>query len=392
MIYNPKIEIPFDEILKKKVIKKYHRNRTLLKKKSNKKSVGFVPKLDLFSVLSKTRLRSEFPKNIIKKVEERLLNLPKNTFNIKILDKKYWWRGTDNELPTCTIDLPIIKVINPNWETINESCIVVDQDTNRILLVFIYAKDDKNISCCLDKCFKLIKLMEKYLKLKSSSFYGGYGVKLQPGFDSKEDKSIVLKKIGEYHGKNFLEGMQNYFLRTIGRRVMAYYHKDPESMNDDEYLEGVLWLYSCLYELEKRHCPNLGQYRYDLVKDLKNYPGCFPGVPIEMNPSTCMGGSINFSSDTHNDSSTVGTTETIIWRPDKSNLKPYIFHNSLSKLYFDINDDCMIYQVGVDPHGTLNTGDHGGVGFVNLSKKNVCNKSKLSKKWYKLWNEYLKKQ
>ena len=46
-------------------------------------------------------------------------------------------------------------------------------------------------------------------------------------------------------------------------------------------------------------------------------------IPLELNPSTCMGASINFSSDTHSDSSVVGTTETIIWRPDKTNPNPY---------------------------------------------------------------------
>lgn len=102
-----------------------------------------------------------------------------------------------------------------------------------------------------------------------------------------------------------------------------------------------------------------------------------------------MGGSISFSSDTHADINVRGTTETIIWRPDKTNPKPYIFNNSLAEMYFYINEDCMIYQVGTDPHGTLNTGNHGGVGFVNLTKKNLSADTKLVKQWYKLWNNVL---
>ena len=65
--------------------------------------------------------------------------------------------------------------------------------------------------------------------------------------------------------------------------------------------------------------------------------------------------------------------------------------NSLISKYFYIKDDCMIYQVGTDPHGTLNTGEHGGVGFVNLSKKNLLCTTPYIQKWYKLWDRYLYK-
>ena len=390
-------------------IKNYKIARDNKRAKQGRRDVSFLPRTGIFSILKETRMRKKIPRKIINKVKARLDKLPKRTYKKKLLDDKYSWGGInkkENNLPACTIDLPIIKVKAknknyhkfkhevtkyPKWKKIRTSCIVVDEDTNRILAIFIYARDDKNISRCLKNAFRLAELMDKHLKLKSKFFYSGYAFKIKSGFDKHVDKNEEQKQKDKYTGKNWLEGLQNYFHASIGRRVISYYHRNPAANDDEEYLEELLWLYCCLYELEKRHCPAIAKHRYDLVKDLDS-PGCFPGCPIELNPSTCMGGSISFSSDTHADSSVRGTTETIIWRPDKTNPKPYIFNNSLAEMYFDINEDCMIYQVGTDPHGTLNTGNHGGVGFVNLTKKNLSADTKLVKQWYKLWNNVLNKR
>ena len=347
--------------------------------------------------INEIRLRNNIPKKILTNIKRRLKGLKKNSFKTKKLNNKYFWKGVDNYLPDCMLDLPIIKVKvnenyhkfswkdsnNPDWSIIEESCIVVDKDTNRILCVFVYSKDDPNITKCVDNTFRLVELIEKYNKLKKKIFYSGFDTKLV------KNKSKKLDRQEHYTGKNWLDGMQKYLDPTLGHQVISYYHRKPDGDLDEEYIKEIIWLYCSLYELEKRHCPSVAKYRYDLVKDL-NFPGCFPGVPIELNPSTCMGSSINFSSDTHCDSSVVGTTETIIWRPDKTNPKPYIFTNSLAELYFSIHEDCMIYQVGTDPHGTLNTGEHGGVGFVNLSKKNLTANTQYNKDWYGVWNNFLK--
>ena len=93
-----------------------------------------------------------------------------------------------------------------------------------------------------------------------------------------------------------------------------------------------------------------------------------------------MGASIDFSSDTHRDSSVPGTTETIVWKPDRESNVPYLFANSTAGLYFSIHKECMIYQVGTDAHGTVHTGKHGGVGFVNLSKHRLLGPTRLNRK------------
>ena len=116
--------------------------------------------------------------------------------------------------------------------------------------------------------------------------------------------------------------------------------------------------------------------------------GLFPPVPIELNPSTCVGGSIDFSNVPHKDSSITGTTETIIWRPDPNSTIPYKFRNCVAKKDFLINKPCMIYQVGDDLHHTLPTGAHGGVGFVNLSKRNLLGKTEFMTKWTQNWYDY----
>ena len=48
----------------------------------------------------------------------------------------------------------------------------------------------------------------------------------------------------------------------------------------------------------------------------------------------------------------------------------------------------MIYQVGTDLHNTVNTGNHGGVGFVNLSKNNLLSDTDFMRGWWNNWYEY----
>ena len=383
--------------MKKTKVKKKLKCKYVSKKHITKEGV-YIANNSILPYISVERKRETIPNDVIKIIKKRLKNLPKNSFSKKEIDKKYYWKGVNNNLSNCTLDLPIIEVDikskykslswkdkkQPNWEIIKKSCIIADKKSKILLAIFVYTKDDPNITKCVEDSFELVKLIEKYLKLKNKIFYSGFDTKL------KDKKSVKLDRQDRYTGKNWLEGMQRYLDPSCGHNILAYYKRHPEANKDKKYLELLLWQYCCLYELEKRHCPSVAQFRYDLVKD-SNFPGCFtPSCPLELNPSTCMGASINFSSDTHADSSVEGTTETIIWRPDKTRKKPYLFGNSLIEKSFSIHDDCMIYQVGTDPHGTLNTGNHGGVGFVNLSKKNLVNNTPYNKKWYDLWNKFFK--
>jgi len=65
----------------------------------------------------------------------------------------------------------------------------------------------------------------------------------------------------------------------------------------------------------------------------------------------------------------------------KKNNKKQIFVNGAG-YYFNINKNSLIFQVGTDYHGTANTGDHGGYGFVNLSKKNLLLNTEHQQKLY----------
>ncbi len=337
-----------------------------------------------------TRDRRKIKKELIDELKHKLSNLPK-TFENKPIEN-YKWKWVKSDLPHINIDLPIMQVdvsqnpliieTNseiPNWTIVKHSCIVVDRKDKRILAVFIYADDDPNISRCVQNGFRLAELMEKYLNAKSHSFYSGWNFKPQKNKIGKSFEKLN-KRMDRYTGKNWLEGLQRYY-HSVKKSYKIQYYKIKKDY-DDEYIRELIWLYCSLYELEKRHCPAIAETRYNRVKDLPNYSGCFYGVPIELNPSTSMGGSIDFSSATHSDSSIRGTTETIIWKPKPNAEKPYLFTNSLAKLHFSIHKECMIYQVGTDPHGTLNTGSHGGVGFVNLTKAFLSANTILNNKLY----------
>ena len=327
---------------------------------------------------------------------------PNDAFIDKLNDKRKR-KNVPNivgKLPCVNIDLPIIEVeavpsktaykfdwrnnYRPKWETVRKSCIIVDSKTKRILNVFVYSRDDPNISKVLFEVDKLVEGMDKYLKEKSHQFYSGFGSKkLNDGTQEKLEHRV------RYIGKNWLEGLQRYLDGSLGENVISYYPRKVEANNDNDYLERLLWLFCGLYELEKRHTPATANYRLQLAKKA-DYLGCFtPNCPIELNPSTSMGGSINFASDTHDDSSVKGTTEAIIWRPKKG--KPYLFANSVAKLYFDISEDCILYQVGTDAHSTINTGENEGVGFVNLSKKILLYDTPITKNWFNAWRNWFKK-
>ena len=69
--------------------------------------------------------------------------------------------------------------------------------------------------------------------------------------------------------------------------------------------------------------------------------------------------------------------------------KKSYFVNGVSQHYFDLNDDCMIFQVGTDYHGTAPTGNHGGLGFVNLTKSIVVGNTPYTKNWFDKWKKFL---
>tara|TARA_R100000654_G_scaffold19326_4_gene39560 strand:- start:7440 stop:8501 length:1062 start_codon:yes stop_codon:yes gene_type:complete len=339
-------------------------------------------------ITSEKRKRTPLPEHYITTLKERLNALPKNTFKAKDIEKKHKWRKCKSKLPSVAIDLPIIYD-GDEYEDIDYSCIVLDRKTERILAVFIYETEDPNIREVVENGHRLLEGMRKHLKLKKKTFYSGFGSKQEQdgGVPSEGQKQERIKRPDAYGGENYLDGLQRYLDPPTGRNVVCFYPRNPQAHLDEEYINDLLWVYCGLYELEKRHCPALADFRLKLAKKC-DLLGLFPPVPIELNPSTCVGGSINFSNVPHNDSSRMGTTETIIWKPDENSKIPYVFRNILAKKTFQLNKCCLIYQVGTDLHNTMNTGNHGGVGFVNLSKSNLLSDTEFMRGWWDNWYEY----
>lgn len=339
-----------------------------------------------------SRNRNKIKEEVINELKQKLNELPQ-TFKHTPIQNYEWKYIKKSKLPHVNIELPIMEVDVsknplviethseiPDWTIVKHSCIVVDRKDKKILAVFIYADDDPNISRCVKNGFRLAELMDKYLPTKRTTFYSQRGFKIDKTKIGQPFDKIEVP-FNKYTGKNWLEGLQRYYDGHKKSWVVKYYKRKTDYC--DEYEKELLWLYCSLYELEKRHCPAVAEFRYERIKNIPDYTGCFYGCPIELNPATSMGGSVDFSSATHCDSSIRGTTETIIWKPKPDALKPYLFTNSVAKLHFCINRDCMIYQVGTDPHGTSNTGNHGGVGFVNLTKTFLSANTEFCNNLYK---------
>lgn len=367
-------------------------------------------KININSVkeLPDNRKRIPLPNSIINKIKGDINSMPKSKLKQKST-KDFYWGGIPDyiDLPTLTYDLPIIEVdsytgfnqknvfecnrpsryLGQNWKTINKSCVCIDKKTKRLLWIFIIGKDEPAIKYALRDANEIVEGFDKYAKLKSETFYTQQFFKgaTKIPYVEKEDRP---KEVSRYTGKNWLDGIQRYLDGSKGHNVFAYYPIKKEGQEDFDWRYKEARLYTLLYQLEKRYSPQTAQYRYDLAKN-SNFVGSIPNIPIEMNPSTSMGSSIDFCSSFHSDSSKQGTLETIIWKGTLGNKKS-VFVNGISQHYFDLNEDCMIFQVGTDYHGTAPTGSHGGLGFVNLTKSLLVGNTTYTKNWYDKWKKYLK--
>ena len=357
------------------------------------------------------RRRIPLSQDIKNKVRYDATHLPKSKLKLKSFDKSLFWEGVPNDIrvayPPLVYDLPIIydttlftyknqrglmecgkpqKYLNQPFDNINKSCICVDKKTNRILWIFLKGEDDPAISYCLKHAKEIIEFDKLYLKKKSATFYtqqffkGATTIKYEPKKDRPSEQD-------RYTGSNWLDGLQRYLDGTKGHNLITYYPMKMEGQLDKTFRYYQARLYAVLYAIEKRYSPQTAQYRLQLAKNA-NMVSSQPNLPLELNPSTSMGSSIDFCSSYHSDSSIRGTLETIIWKGSQGKS---LFVNGYSGHYFNLKDDCMIFQVGTDYHGTAPTGAHGGIGFVNLSKSLLVGNTRWTHKFYDLWKKYLNK-
>ena len=250
-------------------------------------------------------------------------------------------------------NLTIPIIYNEDYlQIIDYSCILLDKKSKKILTVIIYDKDDISIKDIISENGEiLLNGFQKYYPTKHHFFYDGWNSK---------------KKPKSYKGSNWLCGYQRYFHPVIKKQIINYHKRKSEC--DEQFLISQLKVYCGIYYLEKKYLPEYAKKRLELCKLSPHSPN----FPIELNPSTTLGGSLNFTNKPHEDSCKSGMMEAIIFKQRSDT--PYTFRNYYANVNYKILGCCVIFQDGKTLHGTLNTGEHKGIGFVNITKSNlVCN-------------------
>ena len=342
------------------------------------------------------------------------------------------WRNTPEtiKLPSLAIDIPIVEVSNLKsytkktaykvgsaserrrynnapWKTYEKSVCITHK--GRIMVIFITEDDDKAIRTAGQYLHEVGDKAVEYYPEKSHQFYSGLfesktasksaiarGLVKDPTKESTKD--IYRRKAkenpnnkGDYIGWNARDGMIRYLCgkpKCIpATNIIAYMMRSTEADKDINFMKKLVYSFTTLYSLEKRHIPQPAKYRLDVAKSV-NYPKIFPKISLEKNPATTCGLSLDFGSTTHNDSTQKGIVEAILYAPNRNKSVPQYFNCSETMTRFKLNKYSVIYIQGDVWHGTQPTGKHGGVGFVNITKKNLTAQTPFLKKWYSKWNNY----
>lgn len=339
------------------------------------------------------RLRKKAPNKVVSKVMDELKKIDKIPYKKKDHPELFWGQNPYNgKLPAITIDLPIIDVPKlqerdvrkkayimtkkqaekRGYRKINHSCIITHN--NEIIMVYVRGEDDPAIYKALEVLKELGEQMLKYYPEKDHSFYSGMFNKMD-----KHDR---------YYGWNALDGFIRYLNSTYGNNIFCFHPRNAEAQFDLDFLYNLMYSYSGMYALEKRWCPAIAQYRLDKAKNVDKI-SIIPPLPLETLPATTIGVSKNFASALHDDSGVMGITETIAWtKADKG--KESYFINDEAKMYFDIaTDNCLILIPPKIAHGTMNTGEHGGMGMVNITKQNQIADTDFTREWYDTWRKWI---
>lgn len=346
----------------------------------------------LFPLIPPERNRDQIPRSIVQDVHRQLVkDFGKGTPRTWSGSRPYTWnqnpiKGVSHSILPSTID--VIRVKNrtlaslytktskyytpatvQGFKHVDKSCIVVDEN-DQIVLIYMTAASDPLITKAVARARFLVEKMRSYHKKKRRTFYNS-------GMDGGERG---------YYGENYMDGMIRAMKNKYGRQFIDYQPRKPEAMKDKEFLYDLVYTYSALYELEKRYAPAVAEYRKKLVTDA-NYPHLFPGVPLDMQPATGVGASVNFASRIHKDSSMIGTTETIMWTPPSKKGEQQMFVLPELHLVFELSKQPCVMLISPEiVHGTVDTGDHGGYGFVSITKKNLLSDTEYTQAWYEHWH------
>ena len=367
----------------------------------------------LFKDLKPERKRHNIPKKIVDEAIKEVDRISLIPFKHKQYENIFWGDNPNNQNPL-TIDLPHIEIdeLTPVPEDfinsavfydikklkeqgikiIKDSCVITHQ--GEIMIVYITAKTDRAVKVATERVANLAEDFEKYYPVKADTFYTPFKLGAKGKKSIAEAKAFKAKHSNEarYFGKNWMDGMIKYFIglkNKAGGTMVAYQPRDPEAEHDETFLHDLIYTYMALYELEKRYCPDVAKYRLKLATDA-GFPGAFPGVPLNRHCATGVGASLDFSSAIHNDSGIKGLSETIIWNTPKQNEKQY-FVSPTIKMCFDLTDSqAIIFQPPKIPHSTVQTGDHNGIGLVNITKKNLVATTDINKHYYELYKKSFK--
>lgn len=368
--------------------------------------------IELFNKLKPERKRKKIPKPIIDLAIKEVNKIKKIPFKHKDYDNIFWGDNPIKETPL-TINLPHIevdelidvpedfiksavfydtkKVKSQKIKIIKDSCVVTHK--GEIMIVYITSKTDKAILKATERVNDLAKGLDKYYPVKKDSFYTPFLLTKAGATKAEKQATSKFKKeqasVPRYTGKNWMDGMIKYFIGvkdSKGGTMVSYQPRNPDADDDKQFLYDLIYTYMSLYELEKRYTPDVADYRLKLAKEA-GFPSAFPGVPLDYHCSTGVGGSFDFSSAIHNDSGIKGLTETIIWNKPRNNENQY-FVSPTIKMCFDLTDNkAIIFQPPKIPHSTLQSGEHNGIGLVNITKQNLVAKTEINKQYYDLWKK-----
>ena len=323
---------------------------------------------------------------------------------------EYKWTKNKSKLEQLLINLPVIeidekckceegvfydkeKIINDELKLIDKSCVVVYK--GEIQIVYITEEYDKAITKATEKLKELGEQMNKYHRTKKKSFYSSF--KLGATTEEEKEEAHYFKKEthkdDKYKGSNWLDGLINFYLSPCSHypdrkygTLTTYQPREWEANNDDDFMFNLGYSYCALQELEKRYAPAITDERINKAKKAE-FIGAIPNIPLERLAATGLGGSHNFSSVIHSDSGIEGLTETIFWTKCDEGKEQY-FVSPTIKMYFDLSKhNAIILQPPKIPHGTADTGEHGGYGFVNITKQRCIEKG-TNIKSHIAWKEY----
>ena len=368
---------------------------------------------DLFDELKLERKRTEIPKGIVSKALKEVDKIKKIPYKKKDYGNKLIWGANPYKTDCIDIDLPVIELDNikkirhdfvgkaiiydakqvkkEGLRLQDKSCIITYK--GEIQIVYITGEYDEAINKATEKLKDLGEGFEKYYPVKEHGFYTPFKL---TGTKKDRDEAYKFKEdarsVDRYYGKNWMDGQIKYYLSKHPSGIsygttIAYQPRSPTAYQDKDFMFNLVYSYCALYELEKRYAPAVAKWRLQLAEEAGKVPA-IPGVPLNRHPATGMGASLDFASAIHNDSGMDGLSETIFWIKPAEGQKQYFVSPTLG-LFFDLTKhNCIILQPPRIPHGTINSGNHRGYGFVNITKQNLIAKTELNAEWYDKWKKY----